>query len=253
MGKWEPARFNEVSEVPEDIAARDRLVYVYHYLLVDSIRAGKFDKDLDGTPDEDQPGWKDTLDWLGVQYYFRSGVTGNNGLVPVLKLTPCFSSFDFGSCLPPTDKTFCVPAMGYEYYAQGLYDVLADFGQRWPDLPLVVTESGIATEVGERRAENVVRALEQISRARGEGVDVRGYYHWSLYDNFEWAEGFKPRFGLYHVDYTTYERTPTKGAEVLGEISGAHAITKAQRELYGGTGPMTPEPDAPTGDLCSGG
>ena len=253
VAKWEPARFNEVSEDPEDVTARDRVVYVYHHLLVDSLRNGTFDANLDGTPDEDQPDWKGTLDWLGVQYYFRTGVTGNNGLVPVLKVTPCFSSFDFGSCLPPTDKTFCVPTMHYEYYAQGLYDVLADFGKRWPDLPLVVTESGIATEVGERRAENVVRALEQISRARSEGVDVRGYYHWSLYDNFEWAEGFTPRFGLYTVDYQSYERSATKGAEVLGEISAAHRMTKVQRDAYGGTGPMTLEPNPPAGDLCTGG
>ncbi len=85
--------------------------------------------------------------------------------------------------------------MGYEFHAPGIYTVLKDLGARYPGLPLVITEAGIATEVGARRAENVVRVLEQVERARGEGVDVRGYYHWSLFDNFEWAEGFEPRFG----------------------------------------------------------
>jgi beta-glucosidase len=252
VGEWVPARQNAVSEDPEDVAARDRVVYIYHHMLIDEIRAGRFDSDLDGELDEDLPEIKDTMDWLGVQYYFRTGVTGLNGLIPVLKLTPCFGSFDFGACVPPIDPSFCVPAMRYEHYAPGLYNVLTDFSTRWPDLPLVVTESGIATELGERRAENVVRALEQIDRARAEGVDVRGYYHWSLFDNFEWAEGFVPRFGLYKVDYTTYDRTPTAGADVLGAIAAARKLTSAQREQYGGDGPMTPEPGAAPGPLCTG-
>ncbi len=245
VGEWTPANDNLPSVDPIDVAARDRLIYVYHHMLIDSFQNGTFDADLDGTPDEEHPDWANTLDWLGVQYYFRTGVSGQPGIVPVLELTPCFGEFDLGSCLPPTDPTFCVPTMGYEYYPEGLYNVLHDFGARYPDLPLLVSESGIATQVGERRAENVVRALEQIDRAVKEGVDVRGYYHWSLYDNFEWAEGFVPRFGLYTVDYTTYERTPTLGATVLGEIAGARIMTKALRATYGGLGPMTPEPSVP--------
>ena len=116
----------------------------------------------------------------------------------------------------------------------------------------MVTEAGIATEVGARRAENVVRALEQIARAIDKGVDVRGYYHWSLYDNFEWAEGFEPRFGLYRVDYTSYARTPTLGADVLGEIAAARKLTKSQRDRFGGTGPMTLEnPGQPVPEFCN--
>jgi beta-glucosidase len=240
--EWTAARFNQPSDDPVDLAARDRVTYVYHHFVPEALRTGMFDSDLDGVGDEPQPDWAGTLDWLGVQYYFRTGVTGNNGLIPVLELTPCFGGFDFGSCVPAVDETSCVPAMRYEYYAPGLYRVLRDFGTRWPDLPLVVSESGIATQVGARRAENVVRALEHIERARDEGVDVRGYYHWSLTDNFEWAEGFAPRFGLYSVDDATYDRTPTTGADVLGAIAGERRLSAEQRSSYGGDGPMTPEP-----------
>ena len=60
-------------------------------------------------------------------------------------------------------------------------------------------------------------------------------------DNFEWSEGYEPRFGLYRVDLDTYERTPTKGAEVLGEIAGIRGVTQAQLDTYGGEGPMHPE------------
>jgi beta-glucosidase len=135
--------------------------------------------------------------------------------------------------------------MGYESYAPGLYGVLKDMGARYPNLPLVVSEAGIATSVGARRAENVVRILEEIDHARRDGVDVRGYYHWSLYDNFEWAEGFVPRFGLYTVDFATSTRTATEGADVLSAIAGARTLTAAQRAQYGGTGPMTAEPGVP--------
>ncbi len=253
VGEFVPSADNEVSADPIDVAARDRVVYVYHHLVIEALRQGRFDPDLDGTLDEPQPGWQGTLDWLGVQYYFRSGVSGqNDGLIPVIRATPCFGSFDNGSCLPPHDATFCVPAMHYEFWAPGIYNVLHDFSTRWPDLPLVVSESGLATEVGPRRAENIVRTLEQIDRARQEGADVRGYYHWSLYDNFEWAEGFKPRFGLYTVDYNSYARNATDGAIVLGEIAGARSLTVAQRSRYGGEGPMTAEPGVPaSAALCT--
>jgi len=245
VAKWVPAADHEISDDPVDVEAFEKVQYVFHYLVVQALTEGRFDPDLDGTLDEDQPAWRDTLDWLGVQYYFRAGVTGQFALIPVLEVSPCFGNFDLGACLYATEPTFCVPTMGYEFWAEGLHDILVDFGTRWPDLPLVVTEAGIATEVGARRAENVVRILEQIDRARRAGVDVRGYYHWSLYDNFEWHEGFGPRFGLYHVDYTTYERTATEGATVLGEIAAARTLTRAQRATYGGTGPMTREPGVP--------
>jgi beta-glucosidase len=169
---------------------------------------------------------------------------------PVVNLTPCYPPLDLGSCVPPLDLTYCVPIMGYEYDPAGLSAILEDMGQRWPGLPLYVTEAGIATDVGERRAENVVRTFEQIDRARAAGVDVRGFYHWSLYDNFEWALGFGPHFGLYSVDRTTYARTPTLGAQVFGAIAQSRSVTTDQRTKYGGTGPLTPEPNGSMGPLC---
>ncbi|MFO0760545.1 MAG: family 1 glycosylhydrolase [Byssovorax sp.] len=239
--EWVPARNNEVSDRKEDLDARDRLMWVYQYLFVEALRQGAFDPDLNGSLDEPHPEWKGTLDWLGVQYYFRGGVTGNNGLVPVLDLTPCFGTFDGGACVPPLDPTFVVPAMGYEHDPAGLYTVLHDFSTRWPDLPMTVTESGMATDVGTRRAEMIVRALEQIEKVRAEGGDVRGYYHWSVYDNYEWSYGFAPHFGLYRVDFNSYSRTATEGATVLGEIAAARKLTVDQRKKYGGNGAMTPE------------
>lgn len=241
VGDWRPARGNATSSDPEDVAARDRLVYVFHYLFVDSLTNGTFDPNLDGDAEEPHPEWADSLDWLGVQYYFRAGVTAERKLFPLVDLTPCFGGLDLGACIQSPDPTYCVPRMGYEGWIDGLGDVLIAFGKRYPTLPLSVTEAGISTDTGRRRAENVVRVLETIERARKAGTDVRGYYHWSLTDNFEWAEGYLPHFGLFRVDYTTYERTPTEGADVLTAIATARQLTTAQRETYGGTGSMTPE------------
>ena len=242
-----PTRLNAPSDHPDDVAAAQRTDYVYHYLFPGSLLGGHFDANVDQVPDEEHPDWKGKLDWLGVQYYSRQGVTADPPVVPVLKLMICFQGFDGGSCLPPADPTHFVPTMNYEYWEPGVYQVLTALAERFPDLPLTVTESGIAAEAGRRRAEHVVRSLEQIHRALTDGVDVRGYYHWSLYDNFEWAEGFVPRFGLYRVNFDTFERTPTEGATVLGQIARERMLTPAVRAAYGGLGPMTPETGAEGG------
>ena len=240
--EWQPSHNNAPSTRPEDIAAADRIRYVYHHLVPDSLLFGGFDADLDQVREESHPDWTGKLDWLGVQYYSRQGVSAEPPVIPVLNLMVCYGDLDLGSCVPPADPTHWVPAMRYEYYEPGIYDILTDFARRWPQLPLTVTESGLATENGTRRAEHVVRSLEQIHRALDEGVDVRGYYHWSLMDNFEWTQGFVPRFGLYRVDFTTYDRIPTEGATALGEIAASRRITAAMRARYGGLGPMSPEP-----------
>ncbi len=251
VADWVATRGNAASTNPDDLAARDRLVYLFHYLFVTSAKNGTFDANLDGTPDEQHPEWANTVDWLGLQYYFRAGVTADRPFLPApVSVTPCFNGLDFGACLPAPNPSYCAPQMGYEAWDDGIHDVLTAFSTQFPGLPLVVTESGLATDSGVRRAENIVRILEAIARARDEGVDVRGYYHWSLTDNFEWAMGFAPHFGLFSVDYTTYARTPTEGADVLTQIATSRSLTSAQRKKYGGTGPMTQEPNVPLDNFC---
>lgn len=251
VADWQPSRANKPSAAAEDLAARDRIVYVFHYVFVDSIVNGTFDANLDGVSDEQHPEWAGTLDWLGVQYYFRAGVTAASALIPLVDLTPCFGGFDLGACLPAPDPTYCVPRMGYEGWTDGIGDILLAFAARYPDLPLLVSEAGIATDVGPRRAENVVRVLESMQRARDAGADVRGYYYWSLTDNFEWAEGFGPHFGLYSVDRASYARTPTDGAGVLTQIAKARELSSELRERHGGLGPMTPEAGFAVDPFCS--
>lgn len=245
--EWDPVRDGEISDHPDDLAAVERAKRIYNHLFPSSILSGSFDSDFDGEPDEEHSDWRGKLDWLGVQYYMRNGVTAESALIiPGLEAMICFQGFEiFGACLDVQEPSKWIPTMSYEFYEVGMYNILRDFSERYPDLPLVVTEAGIAAQNGVRRAENIVRILEQIAYAIEDGSDIRGYYHWSLTDNFEWAEGYGPRFGLYVVDRSSpdYKRTPTEGARVYGEIIKSRTVTREQRALYGGTGPMTEETD----------
>lgn len=236
-----PVRDGKVSTNPEDVAAIERYKWLFDDIFVESIWQGGFDSDIDGVLDEWHPEWRGRLDWLGVQFYSRTGVgaPGTTGMtVPVVNADLCTGP----PCMPLVDGTYWVPQMNYETFPQGLGDVLRQTAAAHPGLPLVVTESGLATDVGARRAEHLVRSLEQIAQVRRQGVDVRGYYHWSLMDNFEWLSGYGPKFGLYSVDRATMTRTPTEAATVYGQVAGPRAVSGELAERYGGTGPLTPEP-----------
>lgn len=240
---WQPAHRNRWSDAPNDVAAADRMHYFYHFLLVDSLLNGNFDTDLDMVPDEEWPAWEGKIDWLGLQYYFRGGVTSSVTLIPGLKLFFCFEPFDFGACVRE-NRTKWIPTMAYEWFEEGIYNVLMRLAERYESLPVVITESGLATNNEVRRSEHIVRTLEQIKRAMDDGADVRGYYHWSLTDNFEWHLGYGPHFGLYRVDRAdNMRRTATHGAITYREIIAERTLTTEHRELYGGTGDMSPETD----------
>jgi beta-glucosidase/6-phospho-beta-glucosidase/beta-galactosidase len=110
--------------------------------------------------------------------------------------------------------------MGYEHYSPGLGLLAEPMAERYPGVQLRVTEAGIATTTGQRRAESIVRQLVGLHAAIEDGQPVDGYIHWSLTDNFEWAEGFDARFGLYRVDYATLERQEGPGAVEFRRLAG---------------------------------
>lgn len=85
--------------------------------------------------------------------------------------------------------------------------------------PILVTEHGCSTEDDSRRVHMIERGLEGLFACMRDGIDVRGYLHWSLLDNYEWFAGYTPKFGLVSVDRTTFRRTPKPSAAVLGRIA----------------------------------
>jgi beta-glucosidase len=144
-------------------------------------------------------------DFIGVQTYSRDrigpkGAIGGEAGVPVLP-------------------------MGYEYYPQSLEATLR---RAWEvtggQIPLLVTENGIGTEDDDQRIGYVGEALAGVQRAIADGIDVRGYTYWSLLDNFEWAFGYGPKFGIVSVDRDTFVRTPKPSARWLGGIATANAL-----------------------------
>jgi len=107
--------------------------------------------------------------------------------------------------------------MGWEIYPAGLYRCLKMI-KRYTSKPIYITENGIADEADTKRAKFIEDHLLVLNKAIADGYNIRGYYYWSLMDNFEWAKGFKKRFGLYHVDYATQKRTLYEGARKYEEI-----------------------------------
>lgn len=152
------------------------------------------------------------LDWVGVNYYFRLFVR----LLPRPRSAWVATRFGQGR---KTD-------MGWEMYPEGLYSVLRRVGAFGK--PVIVTENGLADAADGRRAAFIVAHLRQAHRAIRDGVDLRGYLHWSLVDNFEWAEGYAKRFGLAAVDFTSADkaRTPRASAWLYRDIARNNGLTQ---------------------------
>lgn len=140
-------------------------------------------------------------DFIGQQYYFHSRV----------RLNPFVSQWGF-----QYNENKKVSDMGWELYPEGLYHVLTEL--RKYRKPIYITENGLADARDEHRAWFIKEHIRWMKKAMEEGVDVRGYFHWSLLDNFEWQEGFWPRFGLVEMDYKTLERTIRPSAWEYKEI-----------------------------------
>jgi beta-glucosidase len=107
---------------------------------------------------------------------------------------------------------------GWEYWPDALEATVRRAHELVPDLPIIVTENGIGTYDDERRIAYIEEAIAGLDRCLADGIDVRGYIYWSLFDNFEWNEGYRPTFGLVEVDRATFKRHVRPSARWLGEM-----------------------------------
>ena len=140
---------------------------------------------------------KDSQDFIGVNYYSHRG---------------------FGEKILH-EKT----DMGWEMYPRGLYNVLMRL-KRY-GRPIYITENGLADAADIKRAKFIKDHLYWVNRAIHDGVDIRGYFYWSLLDNFEWARGFNPRFGLVEMNYDTLERRIRPSAYEYKKICESNSLT----------------------------
>lgn len=164
------------------------------------------------------------FDFIGVNLYTRCGVEAEEGGPLGIDAAPAAPvGLDQGP------RTAC----GWEVWPGALYDMLMRLTRDYETPVLEVTENGCSYPEGpdaqgvihdDRRVAFYQGYLEAVARAISEGADVRGYHAWSLIDNFEWAEGYKDRFGLVHVDFETGERTRKKSGDFLAEVASARGF-----------------------------
>jgi beta-glucosidase len=163
------------------------------------------------------------LDFVALNYYTRT----------VVRWAPAGRALLFGAdCLDDHHGPRRFSDIGSEVSPDGLLAMLrhyAGFG-----LPLMVTENGIATSDEELRSAYLREHLAAVGQALAEGIDVRGYLHWTLMDNFEWALGTTARFGLFETDFATQERRPRPAAFLYRDLCQASAQAAAREDLRAG-------------------
>ncbi|GAA1056881.1 beta-glucosidase [Agromyces luteolus] len=113
---------------------------------------------------------------------------------------------------------------GWEYYPNAAAEAVRHTAQLLPGMPIVVTENGIATDDDDQRIDYTSRSLRALADVAGSGVDLRGYFHWSLLDNYEWGS-YAPHFGLVQVDRTTFARTIKPSGSWYGAVASANGAT----------------------------
>ncbi|MEE8359714.1 MAG: glycoside hydrolase family 1 protein [Candidatus Omnitrophota bacterium] len=192
------------------LSARLRHRY-FNRLFIDSLISGLCA--APGVPLTRLPA-KRSLDFLGINYYTRDFIRNAGIIPPEIFGNVCTYThhLDFGK------RNF----LKWEIFPQGMYDILMEFSKY--KLPILITESGICTNDDRDRADFIRSHLKEVLRAIGDGAPVFGYLHWSLLDNFEWAHGYGPRFGLVEVDYSTQKRTVKPSARLYADIIKKNAI-----------------------------
>ncbi|MBN1534828.1 MAG: glycoside hydrolase family 1 protein [Spirochaetes bacterium] len=169
------------------------------------------------------PGLRGSTDFFGLNFYNFMQVSRS---LPdmVRTATP-----------DPTcgEEKLCA-GIGWEPYPEGLYLALKRVAAEFPGMPVYVTENGIGTDDDAWRRRYLVDHLKMAHRAVEDGVDLRGFFHWSLMDNFEWAQGYMSRFGLINMDYRTQKRTLRESGRLYGEISLRNAIPPAALKKFPG-------------------
>ncbi|PAK26460.1 beta-glucosidase [Streptomyces sp. alain-838] len=201
------------SEAAADREAAEFYDVLLNRMFADPVLTGRYPEGIGelmpGDVHADLEVIAEPLDWYGVNYYAPTRVGAPRG-----------AEIEFGGVTLPAELPFSVVAVegrpltdfGWPVVPEGLTELLTGFRDRYGDRlpPVVITENGCSYEGLDDRdriayLDGHVRALH---RALEAGVDVRGYFVWSLLDNVEWAEGYARRFGLVHVDFATLERTP---------------------------------------------
>jgi beta-glucosidase len=223
-----------------DVDAARRVDGLQNRLFLDPVLYGAYPEDVaddlapfgleDVVRDADLAIIAAPIDLLGINYYRGYEVTGtpHPGTEPAGPEWIGARNLAFVSDerLPRTDS-------GWQVQPDGLTTTLLQVHRDYPPVPLYITENGasypdVLNDAGEVADHDRITFLDSHLRAAYDaieaGVDLRGYFYWSLLDNFEWAEGYSKRFGLIHVDYRTQQRTFKQSAKWLSRVIGLNGI-----------------------------
>jgi beta-galactosidase len=203
------SKLEPLTSTPGDAEATRNADYIFHDLFMQAITEGRVDPDWSLGPGKGmvRNELRGKLDWLGVNYYFR--FRAQNSIAPL----PFISPFITFNMLQPFD----------EEHPQGLEAALAKAASY--GLPLYVTETGTRQNDERRGAAWFVRSVEETRKAIERGIDIRGFYAWTLTDNYEWNHGMNMRMGLYGVDINTKRRTPREAAFAYGEMARSRDVS----------------------------
>ncbi len=202
-----------------DKRAAENVFYLYNTAFLDGVAKGDLDAKLDGKPVH-RDDLANRLDFIGINYYGRTTVTGTGSAsLPTLSM---LTTFD------PTSIAL------FEDYPKGLYEIAMFMKTRY-GLPTYVTETGAQVQVEkEAGASWLVRHAIWVRRAINDGADVRGFFYWTLMDNFEWNHGMGYQFGLYAVDKADplKKRVARTAVAKYREITKANDVPKALEDQF---------------------
>jgi beta-glucosidase len=224
-------------------AATRQMDYFYHQHFLDAVIDGRVDVAIQHEParrryeDSRQffgiapSAWQPTLDFIGLNYY-RAVYVRHDPLLAVLVGR-------FAGGVPKAHESPDIQRsdLAWEVCPEGLYTILQRLATRY-NLAILITENGMAEAVDKHRASYIMSHLQQVQRARREGVDVRGYLYWSIVDNYEWAYQYdaRARFGLFRVNRTTLEtpngsfpRRMTEGARAMQAVIASRDADETAR------------------------
>jgi beta-galactosidase len=223
MIAWRPA---DPARAPDREAVR-HADYVYNRLWLNAALRGVYDTDVDGVvdPGERRRGLAGKADWVGVNHYQPGRVSSLgapvSASVPLFDFAPSLTYRGTGNPQGPPCPTTCSD-FGWEIDASAFRDVIeeaASYGK-----PIYVTENGIDDRDDDQRPGYLRSYLGALQRSIRRGADVRGYFHWSLLDNYEWAEGFDAHFGLFGFDADTLRRSERPSARLFRRIARTNAL-----------------------------
>jgi beta-glucosidase len=215
------------SQSAADLAATERADAYMNRQYLDPVMLGRYPDEMREIFGEAWPEWpakdmeliREPIDFLGINYYTRNVVQNDDKAWPV-------------RACAVRQKQATYTETGWEMFPQGLTDTLVWIKQRYGAIPQYVTENGAALfdppVAEDGRIDDPLRVayfrehLGAIAEAIRQGVDLRGYFAWSLLDNLEWSLGYSKRFGIVHVNFETQERTPKASARYYADVIARH-------------------------------